>query len=69
MTNEKQSEGSPAQSGSEHAKHQDKGTMGNKPPQHPDQSKVGQDTDNDGRVVKPGHKPGDVDGDKQHPKK
>ncbi len=29
---------------------------------------VGKDTDNDGRVVKPGHKPGDVDGDKQHQK-
>lgn len=25
---------------------------------------VGKDTDNDGRVVKPGHKPGEVDGPK-----
>jgi hypothetical protein len=26
---------------------------------------VGKDTDNDGRPVQPGHKPGEVDGDKQ----
>jgi hypothetical protein len=30
-----------------------------------DRNKVGQDTDNDGRVVQPGHKPGELDGDKQ----
>jgi len=29
---------------------------------------VGKDTDGDGRVVKPGHKPGEVDGDKQRQK-
>ena len=27
-----------------------------------DDDAVGKDTDDDGRVVKPGHKPGDVDG-------
>jgi hypothetical protein len=42
----------------------DQSHQGNKP----DQSKIGQDTDNDGRVVQPGHKPGDVDGDKQQQK-
>jgi hypothetical protein len=26
---------------------------------------TGKDTDNDGRPVQPGHKPGEVDGDKQ----
>lgn len=29
---------------------------------------VGKDTDGDGRVVQPGHKPGEVDGDKQRQK-
>ncbi len=29
---------------------------------------VGKDTDGDGRAVKPGHKPGEVDGDKQRQK-
>ena len=28
----------------------------------PEDDAVGKDTDNDGRVVKPGHKPGEVDG-------
>ncbi len=28
-------------------------------------SSVGKDTDNDGRAVQPGHKPGEVDGNKQ----
>lgn len=48
--------------------------MPNKQPQNPQQTKmplqggrsdVGKDTDNDGRVVKPGHTAGDVDGDRQ----
>jgi hypothetical protein len=30
-----------------------------------DRDQVGKDTDNDGRPVQPGHKPGEVDGDKQ----
>jgi hypothetical protein len=38
-----------------------------KPSQRNDQ--VGKDTDGDGRVVQPGHKPGEVDGDKQRQKK
>jgi hypothetical protein len=29
-------------------------------------SDVGKDTDNDGRVVQPGHVAGEVDGDRQH---
>jgi len=43
----------------------DRSHLGDKPAKPDDQNKVGQDTDNDGRVVQPGHKPGDVDGDKQ----
>ena len=43
----------------------DRSHSGDKPLKQDDQNKVGQDTDNDGRAVQPGHKPGDVDGDKQ----
>jgi hypothetical protein len=37
-------------------------------PQQDGKDQVGKDTDNDGRVVQPGHKPGEVDGDKQRQK-
>jgi hypothetical protein len=30
-----------------------------------DKDQIGKDTDNHGRPVKPSHKPGEVDGDKQ----
>jgi hypothetical protein len=58
--------------GTEHQdkSHQDKSHLGNKPGtpgRHDD--KVGKDTDDDGRVVQPGDKPGEVDGDRQHGKK
>jgi hypothetical protein len=43
----------------------DKAQMGDKPGQIDERNKVGQDTDNDGRVVQPGHKPGEIDGDRQ----
>ena len=46
----------------------DRGHLGDKPMKHEDPNKVGQDTDNDGRVVQPGHKPGDIDGDKKRQK-
>jgi len=42
------------------------GNPSDKPSQRSDQ--VGKDTDGDGRVVQPGHKPGEVDGDKQRQK-
>ena len=29
---------------------------------------IGRDTDGDGRVVKPGHRPGEIDGDRQKQK-
>jgi len=37
---------------------EDRSRMGNKPGQRPDQGKVGQDTDGDGKVVQPGHRSG-----------
>lgn len=43
----------------------DRGHMGDKPgtgKHSPDQGKVGQDTDGDGKVVKPGQKPGQSHG-------
>lgn len=42
------------------------GNPSDRPSQRNDQ--VGKDTDGDGRVVQPGHKPGEVDGDKQRQK-
>jgi hypothetical protein len=45
--------------------HQDKSRMGDKPQQgtrNLDQGKVGQDTDGDGKVVKPGQAPGQSHG-------
>ena len=44
--------------------HQDKSMAGNKPGKSDDRL-IGQDTDNDGRVVQPGHKPGEIDGDRR----
>lgn len=45
----------------------DQAFQGDKPGMKQD-DRVGQDTDNDGRVVQPGHKPGEIDGDKQRQK-
>jgi hypothetical protein len=40
----------------------EKGRMGNKPGQSADQNKVGQDTDGDGKTVRPGQKSGQSHG-------
>jgi hypothetical protein len=66
MTNQQQGNPQNKQGSSERhdgaSQHTDKGAMGNKPAQSGDRGRVGEDTDGDGKVVKPGQKPGQSHG-------